>query len=169
MSAETSPEAELLMAVYARFGLAMHYCAMIEWDVLTLITATRMKTGGAIALEEVTSILDGAYKDALDRLAAELEADVDAPHVFALELHGAFEIRRRMVTGWFRQHALELLDDAGRVRALKELNSACGLLQTVHDRVRGLLDAVARKHGLAKDAIVRQLRGRMGIDPAPAS
>ena len=160
-------EAELLMAVYARYGLAMHYCAMIEWDVLSLMMATRMKRSVRLDLSDVTALLEGAYKDTIDRLIGDLADDVDADRSLAEELHGAFEIRRRLQNGYFRLRALELLSAEGRLRMLKEMNAACQLLQTVHDRATSLASDVGSKHGLDKEILLEELRRLMGITAAP--
>ena len=162
-------EAELLMAVYARFGLAMHYCAMIEWDVLTLMMASRMKRSVRLDLSNVTALLEGAYKDTIDRLIADLREDVAVTPLLSGELHGAFEIRRRLVTGYFRERALDLLSTEGRLRMLKEMNGACTMLQTVHERATALTADLAQKHGIGKDVILEELRRLMGMTSAEVS
>jgi hypothetical protein len=162
-------EAELLMAVYARFGLAMHSCAMIEWDVLALLTALHMRDGRAIDLGEVSEVLEGAWKDAVDRLVDAVTDDVGAPAGLRRDLQESFEIRRRLATGWFRQRAQEMLSEEGRVGVLKDLNVAFATLQRVHERTGALLKAVAEKHALPMAQVHALLRRTMGIDPEPST
>lgn len=162
-------EAELLMAVYARFGLATHQCAMVEWDVLALLTALRMRDGRAIDLVEVNEVLEGAWKDAVDRLVDAITDDVGAPTGLRRDLQEAFEIRRRLSTAFFRQRAMEMLEEAGRVAVLKDLNSAFATLQRVHERAGSLLESIAQKHELPTAQIHAILRRTMGIDPSPTT
>jgi len=157
------------MAVYARFGLAMHSCAMIEWDVLALLTALRMRDGHAIELDEVSAVLEGAWKDAVDRLVDAVTDDVGAPAGLRRDLQEAFEIRRRLGTSWFRQRAHEMLSEEGRVGVLKYLNVAFATLQRVHERTGALLQAVAEKHALPMAQVHALLRRAMGIDPEPST
>jgi hypothetical protein len=164
-----SDEAELLMAVYARFGLAMHSCAMIEWDVLALVTAVRMRDGRAIDLADVTAVLEGAWKDVVDRLVDAVTDDVGAPAGMRRDLQDAFEIRRRLGTGWFRQRAQEMLSEEGRVDVLKDLNAAFATLQRVHERTGGVLKALVDKHALPLAQVHAVLRRTMGIDPEPTA
>ena len=162
-------EAELLMAVYARFGLAMHSCAMIEWDVLALLTALRMRDGRAIELDEVSAVLEGPWKDAVDRLVDGVTDDVGAPAGLRRDLQEAFEIRRRLGTSWFRQHAQAMTTEEGRVDVLKDLNAAFTTLQRVHEKTGGLLLAVVDKHALPMAQVHAVLRRAMGIDPEPTA
>lgn len=162
-------EAELLMAVYARFGLAMHSCAMIEWDVLALMTALRMRDGKAIELDEVSAVLEGAWKDSVDRLVDELTDDIGAPTGLRRDLQQAFALRAELSTGWFRQRAMQMLDEPGRVGVLKDLNAAFAVLQRVHERGGQLLQTLADKHQLPMAQIHALLRRAMGIDPSPTT
>jgi hypothetical protein len=164
-----SDEAELLMAVYARFGLAMHSCAMIEWDVLALVTAVRMRDGRAIDLAEVTAVLEGAWKDVVDRLVDAVTDDVGVPAGMRRDLQEAFEIRRRLGTGWFRQRAQEMLNEEGRVDVLKDLNAAFATLQRAHERTGAVLQALVDKHALPMAQVHAVLRRTMGIDPEPST
>ena len=158
-------EAELLMAVYARYGLATHYCSMIEWDVLTLMMAARMRRSLHLDLSDVNELLEGAYRDIVEDLLSDVRDDVPVPEQLSHDLVNSFAIRNRLARGYFRERTLDLLTTEGRVKMLQEMNKACQLLQTIHESLVAMTTEVSAKHGISKDVLLEELRKVIGVSP----
>jgi hypothetical protein len=146
--------------VYAKFGLAIYFCQVLEAGLVTYLLLLRRGTeGGRATTEEVDELYFELFGNTLGRNMTNVRRLLGKQGEWVLDeqMTDALTLRNELVHEWMRTRVLKQGTSENRLAMIEELDKARALLEDA-DRVLGeRTQAMMIKVGMPKEFVQQQL------------
>lgn len=146
--------------VYAKFGLAIYFCQVLEAGLVTYLVLLRRPTeGGSATTEEVDELYFELFGNTLGRNITNVKRLLGRQGEWILDeqMTAALTLRNELVHGWMRTRALKQGTSENRLAMIEELDKARALLEDA-DRVLGeRTQAMMLRAGVSEGFVQQEL------------
>jgi hypothetical protein len=147
--------------IYAKFGLAIYFCQVLEAGLVTYLLILRRATEG-----ETTTV------DVVDRLFTELFGKTLGQNIANIkrlfgeqgkwileeQMSAALALRNELVHRWMRDRVLQQGTSENRLAMIAELDEASAILQHADRLVTDRTQKMMAKAGMPEDFVRNELR-----------
>jgi len=138
--------------VYAYFGLAIYFGQVLEHGIVSAMVILRMPRRDKITKWDIDAFMDRQFENTLGKLVKNLQSEIRLPIELEGMLRQALKTRNWLCHNYFRERAIELASEGGRDQMLAELIEARELLDKADKTLAGLVQPLADRYGLTKEA-----------------
>ena len=128
--------------VYANFGLAIYFCQVLEFQLVSYVALIRRSKAGRQMSEAKSSrLLDRLLGGTFGQNIGEVRDLLGGRSIIESPMAEALKLRNNLVHNWMRERALQQSTSENRLAMIQELKEA---RRTLQDADRVLTDARSR-------------------------
>lgn len=149
--------------IYAKFGLAIYFCQVLEAGLVTYLILLRRSTeGGEATVEEI----DGLYTELFGKTLGQNISNVKrlfgekGKWILEGQMTTALALRNELAHRWMRERVLRQGTSENRLAMIEELDEAGAVLQDADRLVAARTVAMMTKAGMPEDFVRNEL-GRL--------
>ncbi len=136
--------------VYARFGVAIYFCQVLEHTLVNyLVLLTVVRNGRPVTTAEIDSLFERVFGRTLGQNIRELQQILANDKSLADELAPVLTLRNSLVHRWMSDRALEWGTHVKRARMERELIAATDQLTEANERLTALTMSLNDRIGLS--------------------
>jgi hypothetical protein len=121
--------------IYAQFGLALYKAQVLEQGLISTIMMARLASKEFLTVSEYDAAWDAQFEVTMGRLLKRLRPFIRDDGALESDLASALSERNRLAHAFFRDHARDFMDEAGRERMLGECFEAQALFDSCDQRL----------------------------------
>lgn len=148
-------EEESVREVFARFGLAVYCCQVVEESTYNLLAVIRVARGSIPPDEVGKNFYDLRYRRRLVDLIKEVRDDGNASADLLTALDAARADRNELAHGYFRKRAATFMTSAGQRTMVDELTAMQERFEATENRLREAFFWLGHRFGLTEDRMLK--------------
>jgi hypothetical protein len=146
--------------VYAKFGVAVYFCQVVETGIGTyLALLRRMKSGKTMTPEQVDELMVEVFGNRFGQNIKEIRDLLGNEGKWILDddMRQALDLRNRLVHHWMRERVLELGTSENREALIEELGDAIKELEEADRVLTERTKRLMEKAGVSLEAVQQDL------------
>lgn len=150
--------------IYAKFGLAVYFCQVVEAGLVTyLVLLQRATGGGGATVEEVDALYAELFGNTLGRNVANVKRIFgdQGEWVLADQMADVLALRNELVHHWLRTRVMRQGTSENRLAMIEELEEARAVLEDADRVITERTRAMMSKAGMPEDFVRGELE-RLG-------
>jgi hypothetical protein len=137
--------------MYARFGLAVYFCQVLEVQLVNHLMAIRL--GDGLDLAGIDRLLERWFSRPMGNNVANIKKEAAVSDSTATVLDQALKRRNWLVHHYFRSRTDKIATIAGQRTIVSELETICEEIQTADEILTAETLALMEKRGLSVEAV----------------
>jgi hypothetical protein len=139
--------------VYAYAGLALYFAQVLEHGLVNVLTIAEHAADPNATRSDVDAAFERHFAATFGKLRRLLEPYVVGDASLIADLGDALAARNRLAHSFFRDHALDFMNENGRDLMLQELKGMADLFRAVDARLTPVLFRHGEARGLSPEAV----------------
>lgn len=152
--------------IYAKFGLAIYFCQVLEAGLVTYLVLLRQATeGGKATTEEINELYVELFGNTLGRNISNVRRLLDERGQCVLDeqMTEALELRNELVHQWMRTRVLRQGTSENRLAMIEELDAARAKLEAADQLLEERTQAMMIKAGMPPNFVRENLERLMEL------
>ena len=151
-------EEDQIRDVYAHFGLAVYLAQVLEHGIVNAMVAGRLPYRDGVTRSDIDAFMGDQFEKPLGRLIAALGGNTAVPDALSSKLREALKKRNWLAHHYFRERAVEFMNESGRSTMIDELKLAQALFQEVDATLSAVVRPIEERYGITKDKLAEYER-----------
>lgn len=152
--------------IYAKFGLAIYFCQVLEAGLVTYLVLLRRATeGGKVATEEIDELYVELFGNTLGRNISNARRLLGERGQWVLDkqMTDALELRNELVHQWMRTRVLRQGTSENRLAMIEELDAARAKLEAADQLLEERTQTMMVKAGMPPNFVRENLERLMEL------
>jgi hypothetical protein len=142
---------DLVRETYAHFGLAVYWGQVLEHGIVNAMVVLRLPPRSTFTRDDIDSFMDNQFKNTLGKLIRNLQAMTTIPAELEELLSRALKTRNRLCHDYFRERAVDFMNNDGRTKMIAELEGCRELLIAADQCLSATVKPIADSCGLTEE------------------
>lgn len=144
-------EDDLVRDTYAHFGLAVYWGQVLEHGIVNAMVVLQLSPRSTFTRNDVDAFMDTQFKNTLGKLIRNLKALTTIPVDLEDLLTRALKTRNWLCHDYFRERAVDFMNNDGRIKMIAELEECRELLITADRCLTETIKPIAESCGLTEE------------------